>query len=48
MEICLGKISDARLYTKGEYPDDADVFVRNVNGELVPMMEWFDHPMSFE
>ena len=48
VEICLGKIKDARLYTKGEYPDDADVLVRNVNGELVPMMEWFDPPMSFQ
>ena len=48
VEINLGRITDARLYTMGEYPDHADVFMKNVDGKLVSMTEWYDHSMSFQ
>lgn len=48
VEIDQEKIIVARLFTEGEYPNDADVFMINSDHQLLPMMEWLDHSMGFQ
>lgn len=46
IEIINGVIDNAWIYMKGEFDEDADIYIRKENNILEPKPEWDDHPMS--